>query len=82
MFPYVRLAKHDKRQDELNEALKKNLAEPRYKVYPQAGSTANVGCDQKNSDFKNYLAGTATQEGQAKLESMNKENNLKRKLME
>ena len=77
-----RLAKQDERQDELNEALKKNLAEPRYKVYPQAGSTANVGCDQKNSDFKNYLAGTATQEGQAKLESINKEKNLKRKLME
>lgn len=40
-----------------------------FKVYPQAGSTANVGCDQKHSDFKNYLPGADGMGQQSKLES-------------
>lgn len=67
-----RLAKHDERQEELNEVLKKNLQEPRYKVFPQAGSTTNMGCDQKGSDFKTYLPEAATLDKRAMLES-NKE---------
>ena len=44
-----------------------------FKVYPQAGSTANVGCDQKHSDFKNYLPGADGMGQQSKLESKKKD---------
>lgn len=40
-----------------------------FNVYPQTGSTANLGCDQKNSDFKTYLPGTDASEEQSMLES-------------
>lgn len=40
-----------------------------FTVYPQPGSTANLGCDQKNSDFKTYLPGTDASEEQSMLES-------------
>ena len=56
---------------ELTDVVKESLKKPRNKfaVYPQAGSTANVGCDQKHSDFKNYLPGTDGVGQQSKLES-------------
>lgn len=59
---------------ELTDVVKKSLEEPRTQnlVYPQPGSTVNVGCDQKNSDFKTYLPGADGSEGQAMIES-NKE---------
>ena len=49
-----------------------NRATTQYKIYPQADSTANIGCDQKGSDFKTYLPGTALPDGRAMLEN-NKE---------
>lgn len=60
------------RQAEIDEAVKKSLEEPRIKVYPQADSTTNIGCDQKNSDFKTYLPEAAALDSRAMLES-NKE---------
>ena len=56
---------------ELTDVVKESLKKPRneFKVYPQAGSTANVGCDQKHSDFKNYLPGADGMGQQSKLES-------------
>ena len=56
---------------ELTDVVKDSLKKPRneFKVYPQAGSTANVGCDQKHSDFKNYLPGADGMGKKSKLES-------------
>ena len=60
---------------ELTDVVKESLKKPRneFKVYPQAGSTANVGCDQKHSDFKNYLPGADGMGQQSKLESKKKD---------
>ena len=56
---------------ELNETLKKAANKPtnQFTVYPQPGSTANLGCDQKNSDFKTYLPGADASGEQSMLES-------------
>ncbi len=56
---------------QLTDVVKESLKKPRneFKVYPQPGSTANLGCDQKNSDFKTYLPGTDASEEQSMLES-------------
>ena len=43
-----------------------------FTVYPQPGSTANLGCDQKNSDFKTYLPKADGSEEQSMLESNKK----------
>lgn len=59
--------KQDKILDSMEKAANKKTNE--FKVYPQAGSTANVGCDQKHSDFKNYLPGADGMGQQSKLES-------------
>lgn len=47
--------KQDKMIEEVEKAANKKTNE--FKVYPQPGSTANIGCDQKHSDFTNYLPG-------------------------
>ena len=59
---------------ELTDVVKESLKKPRneFKVYPQAGSTANLGCDQKNSDFKTYLPKADGSEEQSMLESNKK----------
>ena len=56
---------------ELTDVVKESLKKPRneFNVYPQPGSTANLGCDQKNSDFKTYLPGAGASEEQSMLES-------------
>lgn len=56
---------------ELTGVVKESLKTPKqqFTVYPQPGSTANLGCDQKNSDFKTYLPGTDASEEQSMLES-------------
>ena len=43
-----------------------------FTVYPQSGSTTNLGCDQKNSDFKTYLPKADGSEEQSMLESNKK----------
>ena len=63
--------KRDKILDSMEKAANKKTNE--FKVYPQAGSTANVGCDQKHSDFKNYLPGADGMGQQSKLESKKKD---------
>ena len=64
----TRLDCTDKRlADAMEEVAKKKTTE--LKVYPQAGSTANVGCDQTHSDFKNYLPGADSVAQQSELES-------------
>lgn len=47
------------KQEQMNEDVRKGLQEPRINVFPQADSTTNIGCDQKGSDFKTYMSGTA-----------------------
>ena len=39
---------------ELTDVVKESLKKPKneFKVYPQAGSTANVGCEMKQPEFK------------------------------
>ena len=58
----------------LSDVVKESLKKPRneFKVYPQSGSTTNLGCDQKNSDFKTYLPGAGASEEQSMLESNKK----------
>lgn len=59
---------------ELTGVVKESLKTPKqqFTVYPQSGSTANLGCDQKNSDFKTYLPGAGASEEQSMLESNKK----------
>ena len=59
---------------ELTDVVKESLKKPRneFKVYPQSGSTTNLGCDQKNSDFKTYLPGAGASEELSMLESNKK----------
>lgn len=59
---------------ELTGVVKESLKTPKqqFTVYPQPGSTANLGCDQKNSDFKTYLPGAGASEEQSMLESNKK----------
>ena len=59
--PQVRLA------NAIEKAADKKTNE--FKVYPQSGSTTNMGCDQKNSDFKTYLPGADGTGQQSMLES-------------
>lgn len=70
---FQRIAEQQDKQQEMNEEVKKGLQEPRIKVYPQADSTTNIGCDQKGSDFKTYLSGTAVPDGGAMLENNNED---------
>ena len=59
---------------ELTGVVKESLKTPKqqFTVYPQPGSTANLGCDQKNSDFKTYLPGADASGEQSMLESNKK----------
>ena len=59
---------------ELTGVVKESLKTPKqqFTVYPQSGSTANLGCDQKNSDFKTYLPKADESEEQSLLESNKK----------
>ncbi len=59
---------------ELTGVVKESLKAPKqhFAVYPQPGSTANLGCDQKNSDFKTYLPGADASGEQSMLESNKK----------
>ena len=59
---------------ELTGVVKESLKTPKqqFTVYPQPGSTANLGCDQKNSDFKTYLPKADGSEEQSMLESNKK----------
>lgn len=63
--------RQEQRQDKLADAVEKaaNKKTNEFTVYPQPGSTANLGCDQKNSDFKTYLPRADASEEQAMLES-------------
>ena len=67
---------------ELNETLEKAANKPttQFTVYPQSGSTANLGCDQKNSDFKTYLPKADGSEEQSLVEN-NKERDENVKIM-
>ena len=58
-------------QSRLVRALETVASKPvnEFNVYPQTGSTANLGCDQKNSDFKTYLPGSDGVGQQSMLES-------------
>ena len=58
-------------QKDLTEAVRMAANKPtnEYNIYPQADSTTNIGCDQKGSDFKTYLPGTAVSDGRAMQES-------------
>lgn len=51
--------------DRQTEALKEAASRPTTQniVYPQANSTTNVGCDQKESEFKTYLPTTGGASG-------------------
>ena len=66
--------RQEQRQDKLADAVEKaaNKKTNEFTVYPQPGSTANLGCDQKNSDFKTYLPGADGSEEQSMLESNKK----------
>lgn len=59
---------------ELTGVVKESLKTPKqqFTVYPQPGSTANLGCNQKNSDFKTYLPKADESEEQSLLESKEK----------
>ena len=61
-------------QAKLADAVEKaaNKKTNEFTVYPQPGSTANLGCDQKNSDFKTYLPGADASGEQSMLESNKK----------
>jgi len=63
--------RQEQKQDKLADAVEKaaNKKTNEFTVYPQPGSTANLGCDQKNSDFKTYLPGAGASEEQSMLES-------------
>ena len=63
--------RQEQKQDKLADAVEKaaNKKTNEFTVYPQPGSTANLGCDQKNSDFKTYLPGAEASEEQSMLES-------------
>ena len=58
-------------QSRLVRALETVASKPvnEFNVYPQTGSTANLGCDQKSSDFKTYLPGADCVGQQSMLES-------------
>ena len=58
-------------QAKLAKAVEKaaNKKTNEFTVYPQSGSTTNLGCDQKNSDFKTYLPGADASGEQSMLES-------------
>ena len=58
-------------QAKLADAIEKaaNKKTNEFTVYPQPGSTANLGCDQKDSDFKTYLPGDDESEEQSMLEN-------------
>ena len=66
--------KQEQKQDKLADAVEKaaNKKTNEFTVYPQPGSTTNLGCDQKNSDFKTYLPGAGASEEQSMLESNKK----------
>lgn len=66
--------RQEQKQDKLADAVEKaaNKKTNEFTVYPQPGSTANLGCDQKNSDFKTYLPGAGASEEQSMLESNKK----------
>ena len=66
--------RQEQKQDKLADAVEKaaNKKTNEFTVYPQPGSTANLGCDQKNSDFKTYLPGADASEEQSMLESNKK----------
>ena len=63
--------RQEQKQDKLADAVEKaaNKKTNEFTVYPQPGSTANLGCDQKNSDFKTYLPGADASGEQSMLES-------------
>lgn len=69
--------RQDQRQDKMMAEVKELAKMPKqqFKVYPQSGSTANVGCDQKYSDFKTYLPGADDVGQQSMLEKKNRTNN-------
>lgn len=58
-------------QEKLANAIEKaaNKKTNEFTVYPQPGSTANLGCDQKDSDFKTYLSKADESEEQSMLEN-------------
>lgn len=66
--------RQEQKQDKLADAVEKaaNKKTNAFTVYPQPGSTANLGCDQKNSDFKTYLPKADGSEEQSMLESNKK----------
>ena len=66
--------RQEQKQDKLADAVEKAANKPttQFTVYSQPGSTANLGCDQKNSDFKTYLPGAGASEEQSMLESNKK----------
>ena len=66
--------RQEQKQDKMIEVVKESLKTPKqqFTVYPQPGSTANLGCDQKNSDFKTYLPKADGSEEQSMLESNKK----------
>ena len=66
--------KQEQKQDKLADAVEKAANKPtnQFTVYSQPGSTANLGCDQKNSDFKTYLPKADGSEEQSMLESNKK----------
>lgn len=53
----VRFLEQSRQVQDQTDALLKVAERPvtQNNVYPQANSTTNVGCDQKNSDFKTFL---------------------------
>ena len=61
--------KQDKMIEEVEKAANKKTNE--FKVYPQAGSTANLGCQMQSPEFKVI---PPSEEQQPALESKNKEN--------
>ena len=67
---------------ELTSVVKESLKTPKqqFTIYPQPGSTANLGCDQKNSDFKTYLPGADKSEEQSMLEGIKKQRDEKVKI--
>lgn len=66
--------RQEQKQDKLADAVEKaaNKKTNEFTVYPQSGSTTNLGCDQKNSDFKTYLPKADGSEEQSMLESNKK----------
>lgn len=55
-----------KQKKDILETMKEILARPTTQnlVYPQADSTTNVGCDQKQSEFKTFLPPASEVQGQ------------------